>query len=85
MGATNQKFAKSVGKPKKTKNIAQFLKGDKKKKNISQVRITEENWEHTTFKRRNSRWYPKHEVWGSFYKEEIAVEEKRKRVWVIST
>ena len=32
MGATNPKFAKSVRKPKKTKNIAQFRKGDKKKK-----------------------------------------------------
>ena len=31
MGATNPKFAKSVRKPKKKKNIAQFLNGDKKK------------------------------------------------------
>ena len=30
MGATNPKFAKSVRKPKKTKNIALFLSSEKK-------------------------------------------------------
>ena len=85
MGATNPKFAKSVRKLKKTKKHSNIPKGQLKEKFPKNL-ITEKNWEHTALKIRNSRKNPKHKVWGSFFfKEEIAVEEKRKRVWVIST
>ena len=66
MGVTNPKFAKSVRKPKKTKQCT-ILNGDRERK-FPKFELQMRNGS-IKLNRRKSKWYPKHEVWGSLLKK----------------